>query len=144
MDRFGLAHRISHKQDRLLDRLRDRRTDAATGLPGTADSFAALIGEEFALLVTFRRSGGTRVAADPALPNDAAERTRTGVRDACEANGSSAGMAAFIAMMPWPGEFTDEHFALSGADPVAVGMATDGRRLAADPTREHVRRVLCS
>ena len=43
MDRFGLAHRISRKQDRLLDRLRDRRTDAAAGLPGTADSFAALI-----------------------------------------------------------------------------------------------------
>ena len=57
MTRFGLAHRISRKQDRLLDRLRDRRTDAAAGLPGTADSFAALIGEEFALLVTFRRSG---------------------------------------------------------------------------------------
>ena len=57
MDRFGLAHRISRKQDRLLDRLRDRRTDAAAGLPGTADSFEALIGEEFALLVTFRRSG---------------------------------------------------------------------------------------
>ena len=50
---FGLAHRISRKQDRL----RDRRTDAAAGLPGTVDSFAALIGAEFALLVTFRRSG---------------------------------------------------------------------------------------
>jgi hypothetical protein len=25
MDRFGLAHRISRKQDLLLDRLRDRR-----------------------------------------------------------------------------------------------------------------------
>lgn len=57
MGRFGLAHRISRKQDRLLDCLRDRRTDAATGLHGTADSFEALIGEEFALLVTFRRSG---------------------------------------------------------------------------------------
>ena len=53
MDRFGLAHRISREQDRLLD----RRTDAASGVPGTADSFQALIGEEFALLVTFRRSG---------------------------------------------------------------------------------------
>ena len=54
-----LRPRASHlpKQDRLLDRLRDRGTDAAAGLPGTADSFEALIGEEFALLVTFRRSG---------------------------------------------------------------------------------------
>jgi uncharacterized protein len=41
----------------MLDRLRDRRTDAAAGVPGTADSFEALLGEEFALLVTFRRSG---------------------------------------------------------------------------------------
>ena len=41
MDRFGLAHRISRKQDRLLDRLRDRRADEAAGLPGTAHSFAA-------------------------------------------------------------------------------------------------------
>ena len=57
MDRVGVAHRISRAQDRLLDRLRDRRSDTAAGLPGTADSFAALIGEEFALLVTFKRSG---------------------------------------------------------------------------------------
>jgi len=28
MDSFGLAHRISRKQDRLLDPLRGRRTDA--------------------------------------------------------------------------------------------------------------------
>ena len=57
MNTFGLAHRISRRQDRLLDRLRDRRADEAAGLPGTADTFAALISEEFALLVTFRRSG---------------------------------------------------------------------------------------
>jgi hypothetical protein len=56
MNRFGLAHRISREQDRLRDHLRDRRTDAAAGLPETADSFAALTGE-FALLGTFRRSG---------------------------------------------------------------------------------------
>jgi hypothetical protein len=58
MDRFGLAHRISRKQDRLLDRLRDRRADAAAGLPGTADSFGALIDEESALLVRRSSSAG--------------------------------------------------------------------------------------
>ena len=57
MDGFGLAHRISRKQDRLLDLLRDRSAADAAGLPATADTFAALVGEEFALLVTFRRSG---------------------------------------------------------------------------------------
>jgi len=54
---FGFAHRISRKQDRLLDRLRDRSAADAARFPGTADTFDALIGEEFALLVTFRRSG---------------------------------------------------------------------------------------
>jgi hypothetical protein len=69
-------------------------------------------------------------AADRALPNEAAERTR--LRNACEANGPGAGMAAFTAMMPRPGEFIDEYSGLPAADPVAAGMATDGRRLAAD------------
>ena len=57
VDGFGLAHRISRKQDRLLDRLRDRRAAAAAGFPGTADTFSVLVGSEYALLVTFRRSG---------------------------------------------------------------------------------------
>jgi uncharacterized protein len=57
VERLGLAHRLSRKQDRLLDRLRDRSAAGAAGQPATADTFAALIGEEFALLVTFRRSG---------------------------------------------------------------------------------------
>jgi hypothetical protein len=60
MDRFGLAHRTSRKRDRLLDRMRARGADAAAGLPGTADSFAGLIGEEYALLVTFKRPASQR------------------------------------------------------------------------------------
>ena len=57
VEHLGLAHRISRKQDRLLDRLRDPSAADAAGLPGAADTFDALIGEEYALLVTFRRSG---------------------------------------------------------------------------------------
>lgn len=57
MDGFGLAHRISRKQARLLDRLRHPSAPGGAGLPGRADTFAALTGEELALLVTFRRSG---------------------------------------------------------------------------------------
>jgi len=67
----------------------------------------------------------------PVLPDAAAaERARAGVRDAYEANGSNAGMAAFIAMTSWRGEFTDEYFAQPAADPVAFGMPTedDGSR----------------
>jgi pimeloyl-ACP methyl ester carboxylesterase len=67
----------------------------------------------------------------PVLPDaDAAERARAGFRDAYEAKGSSAGMATFIAMTSWRGQFTDEYFAQPSADPVAFGMATedDGSR----------------
>ena len=60
----------------------------------------------------------------------AAERARAGVRDAYETNGWGAGMAAFIAMTSWQGEFTDEYFAHPAPDPVLFGMPTedDGSR----------------
>jgi pimeloyl-ACP methyl ester carboxylesterase len=67
----------------------------------------------------------------PVLPDCAVvERARAAVRDAYEAKGSGAGMAAFIAMTSWRGEFTDEYFAQPAADPGAFGMATedDGSR----------------
>ena len=67
----------------------------------------------------------------PVLPDAAAaERARAGVRDAYEAKGSNAGMAAFIAMTSWRGEFTDEYFTQPTPDPAAFGMPTgdDGSR----------------
>ncbi|GFN08267.1 hypothetical protein Smic_68230 [Streptomyces microflavus] len=41
-----------------------------------------------------------------------------------------AGMAAFVAMTSWEGEFTEEYFAQPEADPAAFGMPTedDGSR----------------
>ncbi|MGZ4214512.1 MAG: alpha/beta fold hydrolase [Solirubrobacteraceae bacterium] len=67
----------------------------------------------------------------PVLPDaEAAERARAAVRDAYEAKGRSAGMAAFIAMTSWRGEFTDEYLAQPAPDPVAFGMPAedDGSR----------------
>src|SRR5947209_9976487 len=67
----------------------------------------------------------------PVLPDaDAAERARAGARDAYEAKGWGAGMAAFIAMTSWRGEFTDEYFAQAAADPGHFGMPAedDGSR----------------
>ena len=67
----------------------------------------------------------------PVLPDAAAaERARAGVRDAYESGGASAGMAAFIAMTSWRGEFTDAYFAQPAADPAQFGMPTedDGSR----------------
>jgi pimeloyl-ACP methyl ester carboxylesterase len=67
----------------------------------------------------------------PVLPDAAAaERARAAIRDAYEANGSGAGMAAFIAMTSWRGEFTDDYFAQAQPDPADFGMPAedDGSR----------------
>jgi len=70
----------------------------------------------------------------PVLPDaPAAERARAGFRDAYEAKGFGAGMAAFIAMTSWPGEFTEEYFAQPAADPAAFGLPTEDDGTRGDP-----------
>ena len=67
----------------------------------------------------------------PVLPDAAAaERAQAGIRDAYEAKGSGAGMAAFIAMTSWQGVFDDAYFAQPAPDPAAFGMPAedDGSR----------------
>jgi pimeloyl-ACP methyl ester carboxylesterase len=77
----------------------------------------------------------TLVAHEPPLVGSlpdaaAAERAQAEVRDTYEAKGWGAGMAAFITMTSWPGEFTDAYFAQPAADPAVFGMPTedDGSR----------------
>ena len=77
----------------------------------------------------------TLVAHEPPLlatlsDTAAAERAQAEVRDTYEAKGWGAGMAAFITMTSWRGEFTDAYFAQPAADPVMFGMPTedDGSR----------------
>jgi pimeloyl-ACP methyl ester carboxylesterase len=104
---------------------------------GPVDMFASSGGAVAALALVAAHPDDVRtlVAHEPplipVLPDaEAAERARSGVRDAYEAKGSGAGMAAFIAMTSWRGEFTDEYFAQPPADPAQFGMATedDGSR----------------
>jgi pimeloyl-ACP methyl ester carboxylesterase len=104
---------------------------------GPVDMFASSGGAvtALALVAIYPEDVVTLVAHEPplipVLPDaDAAERARAGVRDAYEAKGRGAGMAAFIAMTSWRGEFTDEYFAQPAADPVVFGMPTedDGSR----------------
>jgi pimeloyl-ACP methyl ester carboxylesterase len=67
----------------------------------------------------------------PVLPDaEAAERAAAQFRDAYAARGQGAGMAAFIAMTSWQGEFTEEYFARPAPDPAQFGMPTedDGSR----------------
>jgi hypothetical protein len=67
----------------------------------------------------------------PVLPDSgAAERAFARVRDAYDAGGSNAGMAAFMAMTSWRGELGGDYFAQPAPDPAAFGMPTqdDGSR----------------
>ena len=67
----------------------------------------------------------------PVLPDAAAaERAQACFNDAYLAAGSGAGMAAFIAMTSWQGQFTEEYFAQPAPDPAAFGMPAedDGSR----------------
>jgi pimeloyl-ACP methyl ester carboxylesterase len=67
----------------------------------------------------------------PVLPDAAqALRARAGVRDTYEANGFGAGMAAFMAMASWQGEYTDEFLGQPAPDPAMFGMPAgdDGTR----------------
>ncbi|HZN77933.1 MAG TPA: alpha/beta hydrolase [Micromonosporaceae bacterium] len=89
----------------------------------------------FALVTAYPDDVTTLVAHEPplipVLPDaEAAERARDGVRDAYEAKGSGAGMAAFIAMTSWQGEYTDDYFAQPAPDPTAFGIPgeDDGTR----------------
>ena len=104
---------------------------------GPVEMFASSGGAITALALVAAYPGDvtTLVAHEPPLlallPDAAAaERARGGVRDAYEAKGWGAGMAAFIAMTSWPGEYTDGYFAQPAPDPAMFGMPAgdDGAR----------------
>ncbi|MCP2337408.1 alpha/beta fold hydrolase [Actinomadura rupiterrae] len=104
---------------------------------GPVDMFASSGGAVTALALVTAHPGdvATLVAHEPplitVLPDaEAAERARNAVRDAYEARGFFAGMAAFMAMASWQGEYTDAYFAQPEADPAAFGMPSedDGNR----------------
>jgi len=107
---------------------------------GPVDLFASSGGAvtALALVAAHPNDVATLVAHEPplipVLPDaDAAERARAGVRDAYQAGGSGAGMAAFIAMTTWPGEYTDAYFAQPAPDPAAFGMSSEDNGSRDDP-----------
>ncbi|GEL21132.1 hydrolase [Pseudonocardia sulfidoxydans NBRC 16205] len=104
---------------------------------GPVDLFGSSGGAVVGLALVTAHPGDVRTLvaheppAIPLLPDAAAaERARTGFFDVYNAKGGNAGMAAFIAMTSWKGEFTDEYFAAPAPDPAMFGMPTedDGRR----------------
>src|SRR5207245_3808455 len=107
---------------------------------GRVDMFASSGGAvtALALVAAYPSDVTTLVAHEPplipVLPDaKAAERARGAVRDAYEARGPGAGMAAFIAMTSWRGEFTDDYFARPLPDPAQVGMTTEDDGPRQDP-----------
>ena len=104
---------------------------------GPVEMFASSGGAvtAFALVAAHPDDVVTLVAHEPplipVLPDAAAaERARAAVRDVYDAKGWGAGMAAFVAMSSWRGEFTEDYFAQPTPDPAAFGMPTgdDGSR----------------
>ncbi|MEH1163974.1 alpha/beta hydrolase [Micromonospora sp. CPCC 205539] len=104
---------------------------------GAVDVFASSGGAVTALELVATRPGDvvTLVAHEPpinaVLPDAAAaERAQAACHEAYQAKGLGAGMAAFIVMTSWQGQFTDAYFAQPAPDPAMFGLSTedDGTR----------------
>jgi pimeloyl-ACP methyl ester carboxylesterase len=160
MTATGFAALASHFPDRTVVTYDPRGLGRSIRTDGRVDNSPTVQAEDLHALVEslgagqvemFASSGGavTALALVAAHPDDvitlvahepplihvlpdaaAAERARAQVRDAYDANGQGAGMAAFIAMTSWRGEFTDDYFARPAADPAMFGMPAedDGSR----------------
>ncbi|MFC4531546.1 alpha/beta fold hydrolase [Sphaerisporangium dianthi] len=160
MDASGFGALASHFTDRTVvtydprglgrSTRKDGRVDHAPGVQagdvhaliealgaGPVEMFASSGGAvtALALVAAYPDDVTTLVAHEPPLipvisDAQAAERARAGVRDAYEDKGRGAGMAAFIAMTSWQGEYTDDYFAQPAPDPAAFGMPAedDGSR----------------
>jgi pimeloyl-ACP methyl ester carboxylesterase len=107
---------------------------------GQVEMFASSGGAvtAFALVTAYPNDVAALVAHEPpliwVLPDaEAAERALRGVRDAYTAKGWGTGMAAFIAMTSWPGEFSDDYLARPAADPAQFGMTTEDNGARDDP-----------
>jgi pimeloyl-ACP methyl ester carboxylesterase len=99
---------------------------------GPVDLFASSGGAVTALELVASHPGDvvTLVAHEPpisgVLPDaEGADRARARFHEAYAQGGFGAGMAAFIAMTSWQGEFTDEYFAQPVPDPAAFGMPAE-------------------
>jgi len=104
---------------------------------GPVEVFGSSGGAVTGLALVTRHPGdvSTLVAHEPpiiaALPDaEAARRAQAGFLEAYQAKGFGAGMAGFMAMISWQGEFTDAYFAQPAPDPAAFGLPAedDGER----------------
>jgi pimeloyl-ACP methyl ester carboxylesterase len=111
-----------------------------TEIGAPVDIFASSGGAVNALALVAEHPEDVRllVAHEPPLlallPDaDAAFAAERAVQDAYQQRGSNAGMAQFIALTAWRGEFTDEYAAQPPADPAMFGMPSDDDGSRDDP-----------
>ncbi|MGX1584141.1 alpha/beta fold hydrolase [Microbacterium sp. NPDC055502] len=107
---------------------------------GPVDLFASSGGAvtALALVTAHPHDVATLVAHEPpidaVLPDaEAARRARAAYTRAYQDRGWGAGMAGFLAMTSWEGEFTEEFLAQPLPDPVAFGMPADDDGSRDDP-----------
>ncbi len=107
---------------------------------GPVEVFASSGGAVTALALVAAHPGDVRtlVAHEPplieVLPDAAAaRRAQAGYLDVYRAKGWGAGMAAFMVMTSWQGEFTDDYFAQPVPDPAAMGMPAEDDGTREDP-----------
>jgi pimeloyl-ACP methyl ester carboxylesterase len=131
----------SERKDGRTDRTPEMHTAdlhaLITELGGPVDIFASSGGavNSLALVAQHPEDVGILVAHEPPLlamlPDaEAAFAAERGVQEAYHQRGSGAGMAQFIALTSWQGEFTDAYAQQPPADPASFGMSTedDGSR----------------
>ena len=163
MTASGFGALASHFPDRTVVTYDPRGLGRSTRSDGRVDQSPTVQADDVHALIValgdtpvdmFASSGGavTALALVTAYPDDvvtlvahepplipviadaaAAERALAAVRAEYQASGSNAGMAAFIAMTSWEGEFTDGYFAQPAADPALFGMPTDDDGSRDDP-----------
>ena len=163
MDASGFTTLASYFPDRTVITYDPRGLGRSARKDGRVDHSPAVQADDVHAVITalgvgpvemFASSGGavTALAIVAAYPDDvttlvahepplipvladaaAAERALAGVRAAYEARGSGAGMAAFIAMTSWRGEFTDVYFAMPAPDPTEFGMSAEDDGSRGDP-----------
>ncbi len=160
MDAGGFRTLASYFPDRTVITYDPRGLGRSTRSDGRVDNVPAVQAEDVHAVIKalgagpvemFASSGGavTALALVAAHPDDvtvlvahepplalvlpdaeAVERAEARFQDAYAARGRGAGMAAFIAMTSWRGEFTEDYFAQPTPDPAQFGMPAedDGSR----------------
>jgi pimeloyl-ACP methyl ester carboxylesterase len=163
MDAGGFLTLVSHLPDRTVVTYDPRGLGRSTRSDGRSDNNPEVQAEDVHAVITelgarpvemFASSGGSvtalaLVAAHPEdvavlvahepvmidlLPDaDQARAAQRGFQSVYAAAGSGAGMATFIAMSSWQGEFTDEYAAQPPPDPAQFGMSADDDGSRGDP-----------